>query len=276
MAGTTRQAGDRLRVGAVSYLNARPLCWGLLRGSLAGRYEVTLCPPSHVAAGLAEGRFDVGLVPSIEVRRQAGLSIVPGLAIAATAEVRSVLLVSRGALSAVRRVALDEFSRTSAALVRLVLAERGLRPEYVQAPADLPRMLETADAALVIGDPALFADRAGVEVMDLAAEWRRMTGLPFVFAVWAVRRRAVGEAALGALQRDLETSFREGWSALATILAEAEAESGLPGDLLERYFTRHLSYRLDAEAEAGLGEFYRRAEASGLVPPADARLTVPA
>jgi chorismate dehydratase len=267
------QGGSRLRIGVVSYLNARPLSWGLLRGSLAGSYDVTLCPPSHVAVGLADGSFDVGLVPSIEARRQAGLSIVPGMAIAATEEVRSVLLVSRGPLAEVRRVALDEFSRTSAALVRLILAERGVVPQYVQARADLPRMLETADAALVIGDPALFADRAGVEVLDLAAEWRRMTGLPFVFAVWAARREVMD---LGELTRDLEASYLEGVAALPRIIAEAEAESGLPRDLLERYFTRNLSYRLDDEALAGLREFYRRAEVAGLLEPAPAALSVPA
>ncbi len=251
-----------MRLGVVSFLNSRPLAWGLSKGSLRGRHQVEYCPPAAVAEGLRNGRFDAGLIPSIEARRIPGLTLVPGLCIAATEEVRSVLLVSRGPLSEVRRVALDENSRTSAALVRLLLAERGLSPEYVPARADLATMLELADAALVIGDPALFADRAGVQVLDLASEWHRLTGLPFVFAVWAART----DCDVAALAADLEASYHEGLEALPRIVAEAEADSGLPRDVLETYFTRNLSYRLGEPERAGLAEFYRRAAAHGLIP----------
>ena len=123
-------------------------------------------------------------------------------------------------------------------------------------------MLEVADAALVIGDPALFADRAGLQVLDLASEWRRVTGLPFVFAVWAARPGVDLET----LERDLESSFAEGMAALPRILDEAAAESGLPRDVLERYFTQNLSYRLGKSEADGLREFYRRATVHGLLP----------
>ena len=177
-----------LRVGIVNYLNSRPLAWSFLQGTAGEGVEAGFLPPARVADALAVGELDVGLIPSIEVQRIPGLTVLPGLCVAATREVRSVLLLSRCPADEIRRLALDENSRTSAALVRILLREKhGIEPECIAAEPDLEAMMARADAALVIGDPALHVDRTGYAVHDLAAEWRRFTGRPFVFAVWAVR-----------------------------------------------------------------------------------------
>lgn len=246
-----------MRVGVVSFVNSRPLARGLERERSGGAFELRYLTPARIADGLADGSLDVGLVPSIELVRIPGLVVVPGLAIAATHEVRSVLLVSRVPVAEIRRVALDESSRTSAALVRILLAERyGVHPEFLPAAPDLEAMLATADAALVIGDAALRVDRERHLVLDLAGEWLELTGLPFVFAAWAARR----EAATPALTKLLTESLAAGMDELDEIVAEVAAETGLSPLLLHDYYTRNLRFRMEAEEEAGLREFLRRAE----------------
>jgi chorismate dehydratase len=253
-----------VKIGIVHYVNSRPLAWGLLAERPAG-IETVLLPPAQVADGLASGDLDVGLVPSIELARIPGLIVVPDLAIAATHEVRSVLLVSRVPVGEIRSVALDENSRTSAALVRLLLSGRyGLSPRYESASPRLDSMLERADAALVIGDPALHVDRERHVVLDLAGEWLEWTGLPFVFAVWAAR----ADAASPELVRTLERSFEAGWSALGSIVAEAARETGLAPAILRDYYTRNLRFRIGAAEQAGLSEYLRRCAAAGLCLPA--------
>ncbi len=248
-----------LRIGVVSFVNSRPLARGLEKGRAggAGEYELQYLPPARIADGLAAGRLDVGLVPSIEMVRIPDLVMIPGLAIAATHEVRSVLLVSRVPVAEIRRVALDENSRTSAALVKILLAERyGVHPETAPAAPDVETMLESADAALVIGDPALRIDRERYLVLDLAGEWLELTGLPFVFAAWAARREVASQQ-LAAL---LEASLERGLAELDEIVSEVAAETGLAELLLHDYYTRNLRFRMGLEEEEGLREFLRRAE----------------
>jgi chorismate dehydratase len=220
-------------------------------------------PPAEVARRLASGRLDAGLIPSIEVPRIGGLEVVPGLCVAATHEVRSVLLVARRPLAAVRRIALDANSRTSAALTRILAAERwGIDPDYVEARPDVEAMLAGADAALLIGDPALQVDRERWMVVDLAAEWQALTGLPFVFAVWATRPEAAAVPGLGAVFAD---SLRFGLDHLDDIVAQAAAELSLPADLVRAYLTENLGYLLGEPERAGLDEFWRLARAHGLI-----------
>ncbi len=252
-----------LRVGIVHYLNSRPLAWGFRRGRMGEGFEVSYLPPAAVADGLAAAELDVGLVPAIELQRIPGLSAVAGPCVAATREVRSVLLISRREIARIRRVRLDENSRTSAALVRILLAERyGVTAEYEQAPADLAAMLDGADAALLIGDPALTVDRQRYRVLDLAAEWRELTGHPFVFALWAVRD---GVSRPG-LDQTFQESLRLAQAELPLLIREAAAETGLPAAEIERYLTRNLGFHLGPEERAGLREFHRRAFAHGLIP----------
>jgi chorismate dehydratase len=251
-----------LRVGVVDYLNSKPLAWGLLQGRHADRFAVGRHSPARVAELLAQGDLDVGLVPSIELQRIPDLRVLPGLCIAATHEARSVLLVSRRPLGEVRRVALDEASRTSAALLRIVLADGyGVRPEYASRRADPEAMLADFDAALLIGDPALRVERERWLVWDLAAEWRRLTGLPFVFAVWAARPTAD----LPDLAGYFHDSLRHGLDSLEAIVAEATAALGLQPAEVEEYLTRNLRFELRAPEVAGLAEFHRRAHRHGLI-----------
>jgi chorismate dehydratase len=252
----------KLRVGIVNYLNSKPLAWGFLKGHHADLFAPTTHPPAVVARLLAQGNLDVGLIPSIEVQRIPSLRVLPDLCVAATREVRSVLLVSRVPVQRIRRVALDQNSRTSVALLRILFAERfGVSPEYLPQRPEVPRMLADAEAALVIGDPALQVDREKYLVLDLAAEWRALTGLPFVFAVWAVRP----EVDLPDLAFYFKSSLRYGMSSLDTLVREAAAELTLDTAEVRSYLTESLSFFLRQEEIAALEEFYRRAHANGLI-----------
>ncbi|MEO7795722.1 MAG: menaquinone biosynthesis protein [Thermoanaerobaculia bacterium] len=252
---------EMLRVGIVNYINSRPLSRGLLRARQEGGFVCESLPPAVIADRLAAGTLDVGLVPSIELARIPGLTVLPGLAIAATHEVRSVLLVSKVPIGEIASVALDENSRTSAALVRMILKDRyDLEPTYRPAHADIDEMLATADSALIIGDPALTVPRERYVVLDLAGEWLEMTGLPFVFAVWAVRENV----ATAGLVAPFTESYETGLAELDQIVTETAAETGLSAAILRDYFTRNLRYRMGPTEQAGLAEFLRRAEARGL------------
>ena len=252
----------KLRVGIVNFLNSKPLAWGFLKGHHADLFAPSYHPPALVARLLAQGNLDVGLIPSIEVQRIPNLRVLPDMCVGAKREVRSVILVSRGPVAEIRRVALDQNSRTSSTLVRILMRERwGLDPEYLHERPDPERMLSEADAALIIGDPALRLDRERYQVIDLAAEWNELTGLPFVFAVWAVRP----EVEIPDLPFYFKSSLRYGLSSLDTLVRESAAELGLDTSEVRAYLTENLHYFLRAEEIEGLEEFYRRAYHHGLI-----------
>jgi chorismate dehydratase len=252
----------KLRVGIVNFLNSKPLAWGFLKGHHADLFAPSYHPPAMVARLLAQGNLDIGLIPSIEVQRIPNLRVLPDMCVAAQHEVRSVLLVSRVPVEEIRRVALDTNSRTSATLIRILLRERwGLDPEYLHERPDPERMLAEADAALLIGDPALRVDRDRYLIIDLAAEWKTLTGLPFVFAVWAVRP----EVEIPDLPFYFKSSLRYGLSSLDILVREAAGEMGLDSAEVRSYLTENLSFFLRQEEIAGLEEFYRRAHAHGLI-----------
>jgi len=252
----------KLRVGIVNFLNSKPLAWGFLKGHHADLFAPSYHPPALVARLLGQGNLDIGLIPSIEVQRIPNLRVLPDMCVAARHEVRSVLLVSRGPVGEIRRVALDQNSRTSATLVRILLRERyGLDPEYLHERPDPERMLSEADAALIIGDPALRVDRERYQIVDLAEEWSELTGLPFVFAVWAVRP----EVEIPDLPFYFKSSLRYGLSSLDTLVRESAAELNLDTSEVRSYLTENLSFFLRREEIEGLEEFYRRAHAHGLI-----------
>jgi chorismate dehydratase len=249
-----------LRVSVVDFLNARPLTWGLLHDAPAG-VEVSRDVPSVCAAKLAAGEADVGLIPSIEYQRIPNLKVVPALGIAASSEVRSVLLVSDVSRERIRSVDLDPASRTSAALTRILLRRvYGIAPEYREASEAAPR----ADARLVIGDPALKTRLNGHVVLDLAAEWRAFSGHPFVFAFWAVR----ADAATAEVTALLRKSYAAGIASFAALVRQESAESGLSEPVVEDYLRHALHFELDAGDLDGLQLFYRLAAEEGLVPAA--------
>ncbi len=248
-------------VSVIDYVNTWPLTWGFLKGAVEGVQPITDVP-SACADRLARGEVQAGLIPSIEAARIPGVRIVRGVGIAAYTRVRSVLLVSKVPFPRIGSVALDVSSRSSAAMVRILLEDLfGALPEYHPAVPDLREMLAHHDSALLIGDPALAARTDGLHVLDLGEGWNRLTGLPFVFAVWAVRREVPPEPFLWS--RD----YAKG--RLGEMLDAAVRKTSLPRAVLAEYLESNLHHDLDEDDERGLAEFYRRAAARGLIPSAD-------
>jgi chorismate dehydratase len=253
-----------LRVAASSYLNSAPLIWSYTRGSRKARVELlTDTAPARCAEMLVRGEVVAALVPVIEYQRMQNVSVVPRVCVGARRAVRSVVLVTRLTdLRDVRRVALDETSRTSAALVRIILREfYGRDVETTARSPDVRAMLEAADAALVIGDPAMTFAREGLIVHDLASLWREYTGLGFVFAMWMAHERdtSVVRAADFAGARD------EGLAHLEEIIADYSAQLNLPREELRDYLTRNVSFDLDEEMRAGLELYFALAHKHDLI-----------
>jgi chorismate dehydratase len=257
---------SNLRVGIVDYLNSRPLAWDFLRGRAPDGFEAFYLPPAGVADGLRDGQLDVGLVPSIEVQRIAGLKVLAGSCVAAQEEVRSVLLVCKVPPQEIRRIALDKNSRTSAALVKILLLERyGVEPESTTSSPRIGQMLAGADAALIIGDPALSVSRGEYQILDLAREWRTLTGLPFVFAVWAVRGDGAAVRDYGQIREVFASSRENGLAELGTIAEEAARELALDRSVLETYLRKNLSFELGEAERRSLEQFYCLAQRYGLI-----------
>jgi predicted solute-binding protein len=257
--------GDSIRISIVDYVNAWPLTWGFLKGVVEG-VDVLTDTPAACAERLARGEADAGLIPAVEAARIPGVRLVRGVGIAAKERVRSVILVSprpiEGPGARIRTVALDASSRSSAAMVRILFRDLlGRDPEFHEAVPDLPEMLRHWDAALLIGDPALKADLSGLHVLDLADGWHRLTGLPFVFALWAVRPVVEPEPFLWS--RDYAQRH------LPDLVDAAVLRTGLSRDLLLEYLHGNLHHDLDETDEKGLAEFYRRAHHHGLIPSSD-------
>ena len=248
-----------VRLGAVNYLNVRPLVFGL--DGHAG-FTIRYDAPSECARLLAAGEIDLGMVPSITYLDRAGDCVVPGVAIGSDGPVASVALFSRRPMREVRHIALDTSSRTSAALVR-ILCRRvfEITPGFVPHAPDLPAMLASADAALLIGDAALFVDHraAGVEKWDLGAIWAEMTGLPFVWAFWSGRPAAVDGTAVAALQQSAHRGATETESIARDYCADHPAR--VPEAV--RYLRENLAFELTPRAVEGLRTYYREAVATG-------------
>ncbi len=254
-----------IRVGAVSYLNAKPLYYGLDAYEPEIHLEIDL--PSRLASRLAAGDLDLALIPSVEYFRgaAAGYEVLPDFAIAARGPVRSVKLFSRVPFGAIRRLALDEGSRTSQALTQVWLnAAHGIRPAVIETlPMGVLPLESTADAVLVIGDRAMkVPDSSFAAVVDLAEVWYDLTGLPFVFALW-VARPGVD---LGGLPSVLDRCRSEGLAHAAALAAEYGPKLGLDVAVCWEYLTRILSYDLGEPELAGLRLFGRMAADLGLAP----------
>ena len=252
------------QVSVVQYLNTAPLCWGLQHGPQRERYRLAFTTPAACADDLECGRADIGIIPSIEYQRIDGLRVLPGLSIASKERVRSVLLLSRVPVEDVRSVALDTSSRTSAALVKVLFAEfYGIDVAARPSAPDPMAMLDGADAALLIGDPALLYN-GDAQVFDLAAEWRKFTGLPFVFALWALRPFE-GGLGLSDLRRDFEASLDQGLRHVGDIAAEWAPRLGITSEAVRIYLTENIDYTLDEANLAGLQLFYRLAHKAGMI-----------
>jgi len=303
----------KLRVSIVEFVNTAPLVWGFTDGPLTGKYDLLFAVPSQCAEDLRAGRADVGIIPSIEYQRMEDVVALPGMAIAAKNEVRSLLVVSKVPIEMAKSFALDTNSRSSVGIAR-ILSQRhwNVSPEFIDMPPDPDEMLSRADAALVIGDPALrlrlkvdaleakvppsrgglavngepFTEDVhgevqaegccccggedeqpvkGVEtlfVYDIAQQWREMTGLPAVLAIWVARRGVVTPE----LVTDFLASREFGLSHIGDIAEGAALKLELPPREIERYLTENIDYSLDDENLAGLRRYYEECARAGLIP----------
>jgi predicted solute-binding protein len=247
----------KFRLGAVSYLNTVPLVWGMLYGEQREQVDLSFSLPSLCAAEIERGETDIGLVPVAEIARQ-GLQIVPGVGIAATGPVRSILLFSKVPWQAVRTLAADSSSRTSVELARVILRERfGADPLVLRNEPNLHAMMELADAALIIGDPALRIEpnHERYACLDLADEWVKLTGLPMVFAAWAGKPGIPVDA----LRRITVGSYQFGRERLSDIVAQEYSKRLIIQDLADRYLREHIHFELAAKEQRGLEMFFSMA-----------------
>jgi chorismate dehydratase len=253
----TQSNPNRLRVCAVSYLNTAPLVWGMLHGPQKNLFELEFRIPAGCADEVASGRADIGIIPSYELTRQ-DLTIIPGAGIGCHGPVRSILLISKPPAAEIRTLAADSSSRTSVELARVILERKyGVFPEVFAHAPDLDGMLGTADAALIIGDPALRIDPAGLpyHVYDLGAEWLQMTGMPMVFAVWAGRPGVVTAEVVEAFR----ASCRYGRERLEEIVQAESEQRGVAPELARVYLDRNIVHELDARDYDGMELFLRYA-----------------
>jgi chorismate dehydratase len=299
---------NRLRVAAIDFLNPAPLMWDFehppRKAELAARYDIRYTQPALCAEDLLAGRADLGLIPIAALTPD--LAIVPGCTIASLDRVRSIQLIvkqnrqqdrvphvlrsstaqtmgslppSSETLAAVRTVAADTASRSSLAYAQILFRKfLNTDPEFLPSPADPAAMLARADAALLIGDPALLAlesrDRieqaAGPCIwFDLAHEWRTRTNLPWVAAVWAVQPEALSGSPIGptALIEDLQQSRDRGLAHIDSLVTEWAPRIALPPDTIRHYLTRNIHYTLNIDCIAAIELFRRYAAEAAILPP---------
>ena len=260
----------RLRVSAISYLNTAPLMWDFEHTSVGSAFDISYTLPSRCAAALQDGSADIGIIPAAAYAAIPDLFILPGVAIASKQAVRSILLVSKVPVERIRTVAVDASSLTSVSLLQILFTKWwGGRRSFTTMAPDVERMLEQHDAGLVIGDPALKVDRSCYFTYDLAEEWIRFTGRPFVFAFWAVRQAALKDPSL---TLDLASIFQEsrdhGVQAenLERIASEWSHRIDLSESDIKSYLTQNIHYYLDSACLDGVQLFYRYEEECGVLP----------
>jgi len=244
--------------------------WDFEHGEVGGDFEISYTLPSACARSLSDGTADIGLIPAAAYAAILGLLVLPEVAIASRRAVRSILLVSKVPLEQVRSVALDTSSMTSVALTKILLEKwLGGKRIYAAMAPEIDRMLAAHDAGLLIGDPALKIDRRQYYTLDLAEEWIRHTGKPFVFAFWAVRRDALREASPALdLPAVFQNSRDHGLEAasLHQISREWAQRLGIAEVDVRSYLTQNIHYQLDAGCLEGLRLFYRYAADIGALP----------
>ena len=280
----------RLRIAAIRFLNPAPLMWDFEhephKSALAQRYTVDWMMPAACADRLAlpidaPNAADIGLIPIASLATIPGLQIIPGCAIAAKGRIRSLLLVRRAGqpIEAIRTVAADTSSRATLAYTQ-ILFHLWQNPfaAFLQHPPDLDAMLAEHDAAILIGDPALYAledrqsreDRTGEKLVyhDLAEEWIKFTGVPWISAVWAVREASLAarNLSLGELAEDFTASRDHGLANIEPLVAEWAGRIAIPAQTIRAYLTGNIFYELDAACIAGLERFYRLALETGTLP----------
>ncbi len=244
---------NRLPLAAVSYLNTIPLVWGMVAGPMRDQVELRFELPSECAESVRARRVLAGLVPVIETARQ-NLAILADVGIACLGPVRSILLLSKVPPRRIRSLAADTSSRTSVMLTRVILKNRyGIEPALIPHHPDLPAMLAAADAALIIGDPALRLSPSHWPeyVFDLGQEWWNMTGLPMVFAAWAGPARL--ETGI------FRASYEYGAARINEFVGQEAQRRGIPEALARDYLSRSIRYEIGAAERRGLEEYLQLA-----------------
>jgi predicted solute-binding protein len=279
---------QKLRISIVQYLNTAPLVWGFTNGQLAGKYDLSFTVPSQCAEALRTGTADIAIIPAIEYQRIPGLVVLPDLAIASQNRVRSLLIVAKKPIEQVGSIALDRSSRSTQALTRILAAEHwNISPEFFESEPNLTAMLQRADAALLIGDPALRLSIAiekkstvspqgravcqaatlgipGSEIFhvyDVVGEWRKYSSLPAVMAVWAARPEVVTTELLA----DFAASRNFGLTQIPAICQEAARELELPQPDLESYLRQNIDFSLGEENRRGLERYFHESAKLGLI-----------
>jgi len=293
----------KLRISIVQYLNTAPLVWGFTHGPLAGKYELSFTVPSQCAEALRAGEADIAIIPAIEYQRIEGLVMLPDLTIASKKQVRSLLLVAKEPIAEVRSIALDSSSRSTQALTRILCADRWrIAPEFFEAAPDLDAMLQEADAALLIGDPALrlaialegtarrdangvlvcpagagVPDTAGLDAVGVDGAGREGSGELHVYDMVEEWQRSTGLPAVLAVWaardgvaneevlQDFAASRDFGLAHIAEISEVAAFELKLPAAAMAEYLRRNIDYSLDEANQRGLEHFFARAAALGLI-----------
>jgi chorismate dehydratase len=261
-----------LKIAGISFLNTVPLMWDFEHNpsqEIQENFEIEYMVPSLCAQKLREGVADIGIIPVITTATIPGLVVLPDVAIAALNKVRSIQLVSKCPIDEIRTVAVDTSSRTSVGLTQVLLTKFfGGHRELTPMPPVLGPMLEKCDAGLLIGDPAMVVKTDGLYAYDLAEVWRAKTGLPFVFAVWTVRREALGEMCGGL---DLPAIFRRSRDhglqdeSVKAIAREWAPKMGLTEAEIVSYFRENIHYSLDAECRKGLALYFKLAAECGVI-----------
>lgn len=273
----------RLRISAISYLNTAPLMWDFDHAGAARDFDISYTLPSACARALQASSADIGIIPAAAYSHIPGLEILPDVAIASKRAVRSILLVSRVPVEQVHSIALDTSSMTSVALTKVIFEKwLGSGRTFTSMEPDLEKMLSAHDAGLLIGDPALQVDRSRYHTLDLAEEWIRHTGKPFVFAFWAVRQDALcgdsrprlspSRSDDGVEVQNLAATFRTSRdhglepSSINFITGQWGPRLGLNEEEVRSYLTENIYYHLDEACLEGLRLFYRYATEIGALP----------
>lgn len=248
-----------IRFGCHNFLNIRPLIDPIIRGEIAHRFNVIMDMPSRLSDMMRGGDIDVGWIPSIEYGKIRDCLIIPGISISSYMSIKSVVLISRVRFEKLRKIALDINSRTSVVMIKILLKRYGIKPDLISMPPDFQKMMEVADAALIIGDNALKAEKEGFIVYDLGEEWYKFIGLPFVHALLLVRPTF----SLGDQVEVLLRAREIGLSHLDRIIDEESKKLGLHVELCRDYFEKRVYYELGKRELEGLKAFYSLAEKDG-------------
>lgn len=278
----------KLRISIVQYLNTVPLIYGFTSGSLKDKYDLSFPVPSLCAEALRNREADVAIIPAIEYQRIENLVILPNLSIASKQKVRSLLLIAKAPIEDVRTIALDSSSRSTQALAKILCARHWeISPRFIELPPDPESMLEKADAAVLIGDPALrlsidvesratntphgeqivpaeaakISSAKTLHIYDIVEQWRNFTHLPAVLAIWA----AYKDVSTPQLAADFQSSLVFGQAHLDEICRDASKSLNLPTADLHRYLTENIDFTLGYENLQALQRFFNEAQSLNLI-----------